>query len=165
MLSGVRDVIGKASEPFERVHSLKVSPEAGIHFRMIQDGLLAIDVNELFQAEGISHKLRGEVLEGLVVLGRDGLTDKGGEARPGPLKELLRELAGDGVLMDRTREQTLSEGAQQTRAIPRTHRGEDVLGIESAIGHQEVAGDAPAPKPLVDSFLARAHARRGFSSG
>ena len=73
MLSGIRDVIGKASEPFERVHGLKVSPEAGIHFRMIQDGVLSIDVNELLQAKGISDKVRGDVLEALAVLGRDRL--------------------------------------------------------------------------------------------
>jgi hypothetical protein len=109
MLSGIGDVIGKASQPLEGIHGLKVSPEARIHLRMVQDGLFSIDVGELLQAEGISDKVRGEVLEGLVVLGRDRLADKGGEARPGPLKELLRELAGDGVLMHKTREQTLSE--------------------------------------------------------
>jgi len=109
MLPGIRDVIGKARQPFEGIHRLKVSPEARIHLRMIQDGLFPIDVNELLQAEGISDKVGGDILEGLVVLGRDRLADKGGEARPPPLKELLRELAGDGVFVHKTREQTLSE--------------------------------------------------------
>ena len=77
VLSGIRNMIGKAREPFERIHGLKVSSETRIHFRMIQNGLSSIDVNELLQAEGISHKVRGDVLEGLAVLGRDRLADKG----------------------------------------------------------------------------------------
>ena len=44
---------------------------------MIQDRLLSIDVNELLQAKGISHKVRGDVLEGVAVLGRDRLAHKG----------------------------------------------------------------------------------------
>jgi len=73
MLSGIRDVIGKASEPFEGIHRLKVSPEAGIHLRVVQDGPVSIEVDELLQAEGISHKVRGNGLEGLAILGGDRL--------------------------------------------------------------------------------------------
>jgi hypothetical protein len=49
MLAGVGDVVGHAREPVQGVHPFEVAAQIGIHLRPVQDGLLTVEVDELFQ--------------------------------------------------------------------------------------------------------------------
>ena len=84
MSSRVRDVVGHARQPFQRVHGLEVAAQAGIHLRPVQHGLLAVEVDELFQRERIPDDVTRHVLDGPFVLDRDRLTDMCREARMAP---------------------------------------------------------------------------------
>jgi hypothetical protein len=46
MSAGVGDVIVHARQPLERVHGLEVTAERWVHAGAIEDGLLAVDVDE-----------------------------------------------------------------------------------------------------------------------
>ena len=47
VLSGVGDVVAHAGQPLARVESLEVAPARGIHPGAVEDGLLAVEVDEL----------------------------------------------------------------------------------------------------------------------
>jgi hypothetical protein len=51
MSAGVGDMVAHARQPLERVHGLEVSAEKGIHTGAVEDGLLAVEVDELLQRQ------------------------------------------------------------------------------------------------------------------
>jgi hypothetical protein len=69
MAAGVWDVVGETGHPIERVHGLEVSPERGVHAGAVDDGLVAVEVDELLEREGHSDEIAREVFDGLLVLG------------------------------------------------------------------------------------------------
>jgi hypothetical protein len=92
MPARVRDVVGQAGEPLERVHGLEIPAEGGIHLGAVQHSLLAVEVHELLERQRRLDEVGRHVLDGLVVLGRYGLPDVSGETWMAPFQELLSEL-------------------------------------------------------------------------
>ena len=82
-------MVADAGEPLERVHGLEVTAQGGVHPRAVQHRLLAVEVDELLEGEGISDEVGGGVLQALLVFGRDRLTHVGGEAGVSPGEQLL----------------------------------------------------------------------------
>ena len=71
MFPRVRDVIRHSRQPFQRVHRFEVSSEGRIVLEpLVDDCLLAVEVNEPLERQGVLHHIAGEVLERLGVLGR-----------------------------------------------------------------------------------------------
>jgi hypothetical protein len=62
VLAGVGDVVAHAGEPLERVHGLEVAAEGGVHAGAVEDGLAAVEVDELgFAIHGTNDLGRGLV--------------------------------------------------------------------------------------------------------
>jgi hypothetical protein len=66
-------------EPLERVESLEITAERGVHPGAVEDGLLPVEVDELLEGERVSHEVGGGVTEALLVLGIDSLAHVCGE--------------------------------------------------------------------------------------
>jgi hypothetical protein len=92
VLAGVGDVVAHAGEPLERVHGLEVPAEGGVHAGAVEDGLAAVEVDELLEREGVSDEVGDGIFEAQLVGGCDSLADVGREARVSPGEELLHEL-------------------------------------------------------------------------
>ena len=80
VLPRVGDVVAHTGQPLERVEGLEVAPQGRVQARAVEDGLLAVEVDELAEREGVSHEVGGGVLESLPLLRRDGLPHVCGEA-------------------------------------------------------------------------------------
>jgi len=53
VLSGVGDVVAHAGQPLERVEGPEVAPQGRVHAGAVEDGLLAIEVDELAEREWV----------------------------------------------------------------------------------------------------------------
>jgi hypothetical protein len=120
----------------QRVHGLEVATERGIHAGPIQHGLLAVEPrnreaipphearpihsgapeDELLERERIPDDVTGNVLDGLLVLERDRITEVRREARMSPGQELPSELLGDRVSLDQA--QALAEQPHHRVSVP-----------------------------------------------
>jgi hypothetical protein len=69
---------------------------------------LAVEIHELLEREGRADHVAGHILDRLLVLEGDGLTDMRREARMPPAEKLPGELRGDGVAFDETGEEALA---------------------------------------------------------
>jgi hypothetical protein len=84
VLARVGDMVSQTGQPLQRVHGLAVPPQEGIHARAIQDGLLAVEIHEFLEGERRADHVAGHILDGLLVLERDRLSDMRREARMAP---------------------------------------------------------------------------------
>ena len=73
-------VVAHPGQPLEGVEGLEVTPERRVHPGAVEDGLLAVEVDELPERERVAHDVSGGVLEALLVLWREGFADVCGEA-------------------------------------------------------------------------------------
>jgi hypothetical protein len=95
-----------------------VSRRAVPRARSVEDGLLAVEVDELPQRERVSDEVGGGVFETLLVLRRDALPHVCGEAGMPPAEQLLDELVGDGVSVEQAGEDSLAEQSHQECGVP-----------------------------------------------
>ena len=73
---GVRDVIRHSRQPFPRVHRFDVSPESRIVLEpLVDDRLLAVEVDEPLKGQSVSDHIPGHVLEGRPVIRRYRLSE------------------------------------------------------------------------------------------
>jgi hypothetical protein len=89
-------MVAHPGQPLERIEGLEVSLERRVHSGAVQDRLVAVEVHELLEGEGVSDEVGGGVLEAQLVLGIDPLTHVRGEAGMSPGEQLPDELLGDG---------------------------------------------------------------------
>ena len=76
MFPRIRDVIRHSRQPFQRVHRFEVPSESRIVFEpLVDDRLLAVEVDEPLKGQGVSHHVPRQVLEGLRVIRRYRLSD------------------------------------------------------------------------------------------
>ena len=76
MFPRVRDVIRHSRQPFQRVHRFEVPSESRIVFEpIVEDRLLAVEVDEPLKGQAVSRHIPGQVLERLRVIGRYRLSD------------------------------------------------------------------------------------------
>jgi len=59
VLFGVGDVVAHAGQPLERVEGLEVTPQGRVHAGAVEEGLLAVEVDELAERERVSHEVGG----------------------------------------------------------------------------------------------------------
>jgi hypothetical protein len=109
VLSGVGDVVAHAGEPLERVHGLEVPPQGGVHAGAVEDGVAAVEGDELPEREGVSDEVGGGIFEAPRVGRSDGVADVGREAGMSPGEQLRDELGRDGVGEDEPGQQALAE--------------------------------------------------------
>ena len=117
VLARVGDVVGQTGQPLEHVHGLEVPAQEGIHAGAIHDGLLAVEIHELLERERPADHIAGHVLEGLLVLEGDGLTDVRGEARMSP-GLLMYSARASAAHCERS-----SRSSRRLRKTPRRRRG------------------------------------------
>jgi hypothetical protein len=65
VLPGVGDVIAHAGEPLERVQGFEVPAQGGVHAGAVEDGLLAVEVDELLEGEGVSDEIGDGIFEAM----------------------------------------------------------------------------------------------------
>jgi len=76
MFPRVRDVIGHSRQPFQRVHRFEVPSKSRIVLEpLVDDRLLAVEVDEPLKRQGVSRHITGQVLEDLRVIRRYRLSD------------------------------------------------------------------------------------------
>jgi hypothetical protein len=83
--------------------TLPVAAEGGVHAGAVENGLAAVEVDDLSEREGASDEVGGGVFETPRVGRSDGVADVGGEAGMSPGEQLLDELGRDGMGKDRSR--------------------------------------------------------------
>ena len=65
ILLSVGDLACHPVQPLERVESLEVASQEGIHLGAVEHGLLAIEIHELLEGEGISDQAGASVQKAL----------------------------------------------------------------------------------------------------
>ena len=76
MFPRVRDVSRHSRQPFQRVHRFEVPSEARIVLeRLVDDCLLAVEVDEPLKGQGVFDHVPRQVFEGLRVIRRYRLSD------------------------------------------------------------------------------------------
>jgi hypothetical protein len=109
-----------------------------VHPRAVEHRLLAVEVDEFLEREGISDEVGGGVLQALLVFGRDRLTHVGGEAGMSPGEQLLDQLPGDRPLVEQAAEQALAEQPHQPLGVPLRQRVPRAVGASAAVSGDEV---------------------------
>jgi hypothetical protein len=59
-------MVAHPGQPLERIEGLEVSPERRVHSGAVHDRLVAVEVHELLEGEGVSDGVGGGVLEVLL---------------------------------------------------------------------------------------------------
>jgi hypothetical protein len=75
MFPRVRDVVRHSRQPFQRVHRFEVPSESRIVLPLVDDRLLAVEVDEPLKGQGVSRHISGQVLEGVRIIRRYRLSD------------------------------------------------------------------------------------------
>jgi len=183
MFAGVGDMVGQKRQPLQRVQSLEVPTERGIHAGAVQHGLLAVEPpdreaipplearpihsgapdDELLERERIPDDVTRHVLDGLLVLERDRLADMGREARMPPSQEPPSEILRDRVSFDETGQQALAEKFHDRVSVPGLERAKGAIVRERAVGHEKVPVDGtplqrrpPPAQPRPSPWASRA---------
>jgi hypothetical protein len=104
---------------------------------------VAVEVDELLERERRSHEVAGQVLEGLLVLEGDRVSDVRGEAWMPPADELPREILRDRVPLDEAGEQALAEQPHHRFTVPALEGVKGAVVGESPVGQQEVCVGMP----------------------
>jgi len=131
----------RRASQLEQAHRLEVPAEEGIHARAVDDGLLAVEVDELLEREGIADEVGGGVLEALLLFGCDRLAD--GEAGMPPGEQLRHDLWRDGVGLEASRQETLREEAHEPPAVPFRQRQPGAVRRLAAVGGEQVEERMP----------------------
>jgi hypothetical protein len=92
MLAGVGDVAAMRASHSRASIASKLRPRLGFIFDPVQYGLPTVEVDELLERERIPDHVRRHVLDGLLVLERDRLTDMRRETRMAPGEKLSGEI-------------------------------------------------------------------------
>ncbi len=163
MFAGVGDMVGQKRQPLQRVQSLEVPTERGIHAGAVQHGLLAVEPpdreaipplearpihsgapdDELLERERIPDDVTRHVLDGLLILELDRLADMGREARMPPSQEPPSEILRDRVSFDETGQQALAEKFHDRVSVPGLERAKGAIVRERAVGHEKVTVRMP----------------------
>jgi hypothetical protein len=93
MLPRIGYVAAHAGQPLEGVEGLEVASQRGVHAEAVEDGLLAVVVDELPEREWVPHEVGASVLDALLVLRSDRFAHLCAEGWVSPGEQLLDELA------------------------------------------------------------------------
>jgi hypothetical protein len=85
---------------------------------VVHDGLLTVEIDEFFEAEGIAYEVGRNVFQSAGMLFGDWLADENGEAWTAPLKELSAEFVGDGMLFNEALEKKVAERLEESMRVP-----------------------------------------------
>ena len=110
---------------------------------LVDDGLLAVEVDEPLEGQGVPRHIPGQVLDGLRVIRRHRLSDVRGESGMPPRHQPRGQLLGDGVLLDEPRQEPLAEETHQRLLVPTREGVERSIVRECAAGHEQVQVDMP----------------------
>ena len=117
VLSRIGDVVAHAGEPLERIHRLEVTAQGRLHPRAVEHRLLAVEVDELPEREGVADQVGGGVLETQLVRGHDRLAHVGGKAGMSLGEELFDQLGRDGALVEQAAEQPLAKQPERPSTL------------------------------------------------
>jgi hypothetical protein len=129
-------VVAHAGQPLQRVEGLEVASQGGVHPGAVEDGLLAVEVHELLQREGVSDHVGGGVLEALPVVGIDRLAHVCREAGMSPGEKPLDELGRGGVPIEKPGEDSFAEEGHEECGVP-ARQGEEAAVRREAAGSDE----------------------------
>jgi hypothetical protein len=102
-----------------------------------------MEVDELLERERIPDDVTRHVLDGLLVLERDRITDVRREARMSPGQGLPGEFLGDRVSLEQARQQALAEQLHDRVTVPGLERVKRTIVRERAVGHEHVTVRMP----------------------
>lgn len=85
---------------------------------LVDDGLLAVEVDEPLKGQGVSRHIPAQVLDGPRVIRRYRLSDVRGKARMPPSQQLRGQLLRDGMFLDEPRQEPLAEETHPRFSVP-----------------------------------------------